>query len=83
MFSEDRWPTKTLQEYLKKLEEMYLGNVRRSMFKDQQLEFKSDADLLKKIQLVEDELGKREGKTSAQRGKTKRIRIRSRNKGFR
>lgn len=78
-FDESRWPTKTLEERLKRLEEMALDNVRQKTFKDQTIIFHNRADLNNQINEIVAELNRREGKT----GQIKQIRITTRNKGFR
>lgn len=78
-FDESRWPTKTLQERLKRLEEMALDNVRQKTFKDQTIIFHNRLDLNNQINEIIAELNKREGKKAT----IKQVRITTRNKGFR
>lgn len=77
-FHPDRWPTKELEQRLRRLEEMALDGVIQKTFKDQTIIFGNKNQLNSQINEIVEELCRREGKTSA--GK-KQIRIKS-SKGF-
>jgi len=70
-----------LKDFLKELQRMLLGNVRMSTFKDQSLQFRSDADIRRKILEVQGCMDERDGFT--QFGKKKIVHMQTSSKGFR
>lgn len=78
------WTTAKIQQYVDKLEEMYLQGVRQSTFKDQTLIFGSTSELEQRLNKAYLELEKR-GVDSSAGGSSKRkkqIRITTTNDGF-
>lgn len=78
-FHPDRWPTKELEQRLRRLEEMALDGVIQKTFKDQTIIFGNKNQLNNQINELIEELALREGKTSS--GK-KQIRVQTKSKGF-
>lgn len=77
------WTTKKIQEFVDKLEEMYLQGVRQSTFKDQTLIFGSTSELEQRLNKAYQALEQRGIDTSGDGSKRKKmIRMTSTNDGF-
>lgn len=75
------WTTKKIEEYVVKLEEMYLQGIRQSTFKGQQLAFASTQEIEQRLNKAYQVLESR-GAVSGQKRK-KMIRFQTKNDGFR
>lgn len=79
-FHPDRWPTKELEERLKRLESMALDGVIQKSFKDQTIIFGNKNQLNNQINELINELNARKGTSGSG---TKQVRITTSNRGFR
>jgi len=81
------WSLDELKSFKRKLEEMYLGGIRQSSFKDQTLIFSSTSELKQRLADVTTAVNDKElecGGSGTGATKTKKqVRATTRNKGFR